>query len=221
MNWLLKAIDFVLHVDKYIGWVITHYGMGVYLFLFLIVFLETGLVFLPFLPGDSLIFIAGTFAANGMMNIYVLFFVFVLAAILGDTLNYWIGHYFGKRVLEKNRFFNKEYLKMTEEFYAKHGGKTIILARFAPIIRTFAPFVAGVGKMKYKKFLLYNIIGALLWVPLFLAAGYFFGNIPFVKENLMLVVYTIIIISFIPPAIQVWQFRKRMKKNKNKSIKKN
>ncbi|MGV8168445.1 MAG: DedA family protein [Candidatus Nanoarchaeia archaeon] len=219
MGFISKAIDFVLHADRYINWVIQNYGIGVYAFLFLIIFVETGLVIMPFLPGDSLIFIAGTFAANGLMNIWILFAVFFLAAVLGDTVNYWIGNYFGEKVFEKSRFFKKEYLEQTKEFYAKHGGKTIILARFVPIIRTFAPFVAGVGKMKYRKFIIYNVIGAFLWVSLFLTIGYYFGNIPWVKENLMMTTYILIVVSFIPPIYSFLKYRRAYKKKKKASTK--
>jgi membrane-associated protein len=211
MSILSKFLDFALHLDTYLAWIIQNYGIGVYFFLFLVVFVETGLVFFPFLPGDSLLFISGTLAASGMMNIFILFLICFVAAVLGDTLNYWIGFHFGKKVLEKSRFFNKEYLKMTNEFYEKHGGKTVILARFVPIIRTFAPFVAGIGKMNYKKFLSYNVIGAFLWVATFLAAGYFFGNIPFVKDNLTIVVYILIVVSFIPPVVEILKFRMKHK----------
>jgi len=212
MGFIGKAIDFVLHADKYINVIIQNYGIGVYAFLFLIIFIETGLVIMPFLPGDSLIFIAGTFAANGILNMYVLFLVFFLAAVLGDTVNYWIGSYFGEKVFEKNRFFKKEYLEETKEFYAKHGGKTVFLARFVPIIRTFAPFVAGVGKMKYKKFLIYNIVGAAVWVSLFLTIGFYFGNIPWVQQNLMMTTYILIVVSFIPPIFSFFKYRKNKKK---------
>ncbi|MBI4447810.1 DedA family protein [Candidatus Woesearchaeota archaeon] len=209
MNWFIELIKFVLHIDKYLDGFVVNYGVGVYLILFGIVFLETGLVVTPFLPGDSLLFVAGTFAASGIMNVLALFFVFTTAAILGDTVNYWIGSYFGEKFFAKSRFFKKEHLERTKEFYKKHGGKTIILARFIPIIRTFAPFVAGIGKMDYARFLAYNIIGGVGWVAILLFAGYYFGAIPIIQNNLMVVTYAIIIISLLPAFIE---FLKHVKK---------
>jgi len=203
MNIISKLFDFIIHIDKYLGSIIQNYGTFSYLILFLIIFLETGLVITPFLPGDSLIFVAGTLAAKNSINVYLLFLILITAAILGDTFNYWIGNYFGENVFSKSRFFKKEYLDKTKEFYNKYGGKTIILARFIPIIRTFAPFVAGIGKMKYARFLSFNIIGGIGWVGIFLFGGYFFGNLKFVQDNLSLVVLAIILISFIPPIIEV------------------
>lgn len=198
----LNPIDFILHVDKYLNEIILNYGLATYIILFLIIFIETGIVIMPFLPGDSLLFVAGAFAALGSLNIILLFIVLSIAAILGDSVNYMIGKYFGERAFSGNRFFKKEYLIKTQEFYHRHGGKTIILARFIPIIRTFAPFVAGIGKMNYSRFLLFNIIGGIIWTALFLFAGYFFGGIPIVKDNLTLVIIGIIIISILPPIIQ-------------------
>lgn len=206
MALIKNLIDFVLHVDKYLGILIQNYGIGIYLILFVVVFLETGLVLTPFLPGDSLIFIAGTYAATKALNVFILFLIFALAAIIGDTLNYWIGSYFGENVFSKSRFFKQEYLDKTKEFYNKHGGKTIILARFIPIIRTFAPFVAGIGKMNYYKFLFYNIIGGLLWVLVFLFGGYYFGRIPLIKENLTIVTYIIVVLSILP---LIWHLIRR------------
>ncbi len=200
-----QFIDFILHIDKYLSVLIQNYGIGIYAILFLTVFLETGLVITPFLPGDSLLFIAGTFAASEIMNIWILFFIFTIAGILGDSINYWLASNFGLKYFKKSRFFKQEYLDKTKEFYKKHGGKTIVIGRFIPIIRTFAPFVAGIGSMEYKRFLAYNIIGGILWVSTFLFAGYFLGNIPWVKENLMPVTYVIIVVSLIPPA---WEFIK-------------
>jgi len=208
MNVVLKLFDFIIHIDKYLGSIIQNYGIFSYLMLFLIIFLETGLVITPFLPGDSLIFVSGTFAAKNLINVYLLFLVLIIGAILGDTLNYWIGNYFGENVFIKSKFFKKEYLDKTKEFYNKYGGKTIIIARFIPIIRTFAPFVAGVGKMEYLKFLSFNVIGGVGWVGIFLFGGYFFGNIKFVQDNLSLVVLAIIIVSLIPPVIEVLKRRK-------------
>ena len=196
-------IDFFLHIDKNLALIIQNYGTFTYVLLFLIIFCETGLVITPFLPGDSLIFAAGALAASGMMNVIFLFIILSLAAIIGDSINYLIGSMIGPRIFhEKNRFLKKEYLDKTQKFYEKYGGKTIIIARFIPIIRTFAPFVAGIGKMKYKKFLFYNIIGGILWVSLFLFAGYFFGSLSFVKNNFSLVIIAIIIISIIPAIIE-------------------
>ena len=211
MSLLKNLIDFVLHVDKYLGILIQNYGIGIYLILFIVVFLETGLVLTPFLPGDSLIFIAGTYAANKALNLFILFLIFTFAAILGDTLNYWIGSYFGEKVFSRSRFFKQEYLDKTKEFYNKHGGKTIIMARFIPIVRTFAPFVAGIGKMNYYKFLFYNIIGGLLWILVFLFGGYYFGRIPLIKENLTIVTYIIIVLSILP---LVWHLIKRKNKTR-------
>src|SRR3989344_7900275 len=196
-------IDVILHLDKYLGEIISNYGTLTYGILFLIIFLETGLVFTPFLPGDSLIFVAGTFAAKKVMNVFLLFILLSLAAILGDTINYWIGNYFGSKIHIK-----QEYLDRTQKFYEKYGNKTIVLARFIPLIRTFAPFIAGIGKMNYLRFLSYNIIGGILWVAIFVFGGYFFGNIPFVSENLTYFILGIIIISFIPTFIGFLKHRK-------------
>ncbi|MDD2695330.1 MAG: DedA family protein, partial [Anaerolineales bacterium] len=197
---LIKTfVDLFIHLDEHLSAVIQTYGAWTYLLLFLIIFMETGLVVTPFLPGDSLLFAAGTFAGLGSMNVALLFFLLSTAAILGDTANYWIGHAIGPRAFSGEvRFLKKEYLDRTHEFYAKHGGKTIILARFIPIIRTFAPFVAGVGAMSYGHFLTYNVIGGLAWVSLFTFGGYFFGNLKFVQENFTFVVLAIILISVMP-----------------------
>lgn len=203
--------DFILHIDKYLNLIIQNFGVSSYIILFGIIFIETGLVLAPFLPGDSLIFVSGAFAAAGSFNIFILFAIFLCAAILGDSVNYWIGNYFGVKIFEKSKWFSKEKLDKTHKFYEKHGGITIIYARFIPFIRTFAPFVAGVGKMKYSKFLSFNIIGAILWVTLFLLAGFFFGTIPIIKDNLTLVIYTIIVLSLIPPLIEYVKHRKNRK----------
>ncbi len=210
MGLIKDFFSFILHIDKYLSVIIQNYGAFTYLILFLIIFLETGLVLTPFLPGDSLIFVIGTFAANGILNIFLLFIILSAAAIIGDTVNYWFGNYFGEKIFSKSRFFKKEYLKMTEEFYEKYGGKTIIMARFIPIIRTFAPFVAGIGKMNYLKFLSFNVIGGVVWVSLFLFGGYFFGTIHFVRENLTFVVLIIIFLSFLPPIFELYRHRKIM-----------
>jgi len=193
-----NPIQFILHIDEYLGYFISNYGILTYFILFAIIFLETGLVIAPFLPGDSLLFISGVFAAQGFLNIALLFVIFTTAAILGDSLNYSIGKYFGERIFVNNRFFKKEYIQKTKSFYEKHGGKTIIYARFIPIIRTVAPFVAGVGKMNYSKFLFFNILGGIIWVFFFLLTGYFFGNIPIVKDNLSWMIYLIILVSLTP-----------------------
>lgn len=200
-------INYILHLDTYLSILIQSYGNWVYLILFLIVFLETGFVLTPFLPGDSLLFIAGTFAAAGLLKVHILFFILLIAAILGDTVNYWIGSYFGEKIFSK--FINKEHMAKTKLFFHNHGKKTIVLARFIPVIRTFAPFVAGIGKMNYFKFLAYNIIGGILWVALFVFAGYYFGNIPYVKDNLTIIILLIIVISLIPVA---WGYFKHKKK---------
>lgn len=195
-------IDIFLHLDEKLGVVIQAYGIWTYLILFFIIFAETGLVVTPFLPGDSLLFVAGAFAAAGSLDLKTLFVLLILAAIIGDTLNYQIGHFFGPKVFSKEmRFLNRENLERTHRFYEKHGGKTIIIARFIPIIRTFAPFVAGVGAMTYWRFLMYNVVGALLWVTLFLFGGYFFGNLPVVRDNFTLVIFAIIGISIAPGII--------------------
>ena len=203
----INPVDFILNIDKYLSIIIKNHGILTYLFLFLIIFLETGFVIAPFLPGDSLLFVAGAFAAQGSLNILLLFIIFVLASNLGDTANYWIGGYFEKG-MEKSRLFKKEYLEKTQKFYEKYGAKTIILARFVPIVRTFAPFAAGIGKMKYSKFLSYNIIGGIAWVTLFLFAGYFFGRMPLIKENLTIVIIIIVIFSVIPAVVEYFRTRK-------------
>ncbi len=206
MELITLAIDFILHLDKYLSVIIQDFGVWSYLILFVVIFIETGLVITPFLPGDSLLFAAGAFAAAGAFNPVLLFGLLAVAAVLGDTANYWIGHSIGPRVFTGNvRFLKKEYLDKTQAFYEKHGGKTIFLARFIPIIRTFAPFVAGVGKMRYGYFISYNIIGGIVWTALFIFAGFFFGNLPFVEKNFSLVIIAIIVISVLPA---VWEYFK-------------
>src|SRR4030066_741214 len=197
-------IDFFLHLDRYLGQIIQDYGTWTYLLLFLVIFMETGFVVTPFLPGDSLIFAAGAFAGLGYLNIGILFALLAIAAIAGDTANYWIGHAVGPRAFSGNiRFLKKEYLDRTHAFYEKHGGKTIIIARFIPIIRTFPPFVAGVGEMTYGKFISYNVIGGVAWVALFTFGGYFFGNLPILQENFTFVILAIIFISLLPGIIEL------------------
>ena len=204
MDLISRFVDLFLHLDQHLNTVITTYGTWTYLLLFVIIFMETGLVVTPFLPGDSLIFAAGTFAGMGSLNVWVLFFSLSLAAILGDTVNYWIGHFIGPRAFSGEvRFLKKEYMDRTHAFYEKHGGKTIILARFVPIVRTFAPFVAGIGAMTYGKFITYNIVGGVAWVGLFTFLGYFFGSLPIVQENFSLVVIAIILLSVSPAVYEI------------------
>lgn len=213
MDYLLTFIDFFLHLDAHLGTLIDTYGTWTYLILFLIVFAETGFVVTPFLPGDSLIFAASALSASlGVLNPLLLFGLLAAAAIIGDSINYAIGHAIGPRVFKEDvRFLKREYLDRTHAFYEKHGGKTIILARFMPIIRTFAPFVAGVGAMTYPKFIIYNVIGGLAWVGLFTFLGYFFGNIPTVQHNFTYVILGIIFISVLPPIFEVLRERGRNK----------
>ena len=201
-------IDFILHIDKYLEIFLQNYGALTYLILFFVIFLETGLVFTPLLPGDSLLFVAGTLAGSGLLKVSILFFLLSIAAIIGDSVNYWIGNYFGKKISSR-KFVRMEYLERTREFYRKHGVKTIILARFVPIVRTFAPFIAGLGKMDYKKFLLFNIIGGISWVAIFLFAGFFFGGIPLIERNLTYVIFAIIFISLIPIFLEFLKRKKR------------
>ena len=209
MDLLRSIIDLFLHLDQHLNRIISDYGVWTHLILFLIVFAETGLVVTPFLPGDSLLFAAGTFAALGSLDLWLLIVLLIGAAILGDTVNYWVGAWIGPRAFSGNvRFLRKDYLDRTHAFYEKHGGKTIILARFVPIIRTFAPFVAGVGAMSYPKFITYNVVGAVLWVGLFVPAGYFFGNIPTVRENFTLVILAIVALSVLPIALEAIRARR-------------
>ena len=203
-------INFFIHLDQYLNLIIQLFGSWTYIILFLIIFAETGLVVAPFFPGDSLLFVVGTIAAAGLLRIEWLFVLLTLAAIIGDTVNYWIGHYVGPKIFHKNnRFFKKEHLEKTHEFYEKHGGKTIIIARFVPIVRTFAPFVAGIGKMSYRRFVVYNIVGGVAWVAIFLFGGYFFGNLQIVKENLSLVILVIIVVSLIPAVTEFLSYRRK------------
>jgi len=209
MDLLKQLLEFFLHLDKHLSEVIRDYGTWTYLILFLIIFCETGLVVTPFLPGDSLLFAAGTFAALGALSPWVLFAALSAAAILGDTVNYWIGKKIGPRAFSGTvRFLKQEHLRKTEAFYERHGRKTIIIARFVPIVRTFAPFVAGVGSMNYPVFLAYNVIGGVAWVGLCVFSGYFFGNIPIVKRNFSVVIIAIILISTLPILWEAWKARR-------------
>lgn len=201
MEIISQIIDFFLHLDKHLFYIINEYGTLTYLILFLIVFTETGLVFMPLLPGDSLLFAAGALAAStGALNVWIIIPLLIIAALLGDNVNYFVGKYLGMKIKEREQilFLKKEYLERTEDFYEKHGGKTVIMARFIPIIRTVAPFVAGAGSMKYPKYILFCIVGALLWVPTLTLAGYFLGNIPFVKNNFEIVIFGVIGVSVLP-----------------------
>ncbi|OGK64766.1 hypothetical protein A2313_02110 [Candidatus Roizmanbacteria bacterium RIFOXYB2_FULL_41_10] len=209
MEIIMGIVDFILHIDTHLGEIIQTYGTLSYLILFLIIFAETGFVFTPFLPGDSLLFASGAFAAIGSFNIMLLLGLLWVAAFLGDTTNYWIGHFFGQKIIDNPKipFINQEHIDKTQAFYKKHGGKTIFLARFVPIVRTFAPFVAGVGKMSYGKFLSYNATGGFVWVFGFTLLGYFFGNIPAVKENFTLAVFAIILLSVIPIVMEFVKHR--------------
>jgi membrane-associated protein len=211
MEWIKYIIDFVLHLDRYLNMIIEWAGLWTYAVLFFVIFIETGLVVTPFLPGDSLLFAAGAISATAshIIDIKLLFVLMAIAAILGDTANYWIGHFIGPKVFSSNsRWLKREYLDRTQAFYEKHGGKTIFLARFIPIVRTFAPFVAGVGKMRYGYFISYNIIGGIVWTAAFVFGGYFFGNVQFVKENFSVVVIAIVIISVLPAVVEYFRSRK-------------
>ena len=202
MEFLNYLIDLFLNLDTHLHELILDYGTYTYAILFIVIFAETGLVFTPFLPGDSLLFAAGTFAARGAFNVHLLAILLTVAAIVGDTVNYWIGSYIGPKAFDKKiKFLKKEHLEKTHKFYEKHGGKTIIIARFIPIIRTFAPFVAGICTMTYSKFLTYNVVGGVLWCTIFIYGGYYFGNISFVQNNFSLVIIVIIFISILPGII--------------------
>ena len=213
MQILKFLIDFVLHIDVHLAQIIATYGTLTYAILFGIIFMETGVVFTPFLPGDSLLFAAGALAALGNLNIFALVGLLFVAALIGDTSNYWIGHCFGEQIVAHPKIpINEEHIKKTEAFFKKYGGKTIIFARFMPIVRTFTPFVAGVGKMGYKKFISYSIFAAALWVSVATFSGYFFGNIPFVRKNFSLVILFVILISLLPIVVEV--VKKQMKRKK-------
>jgi len=207
---LALFIDLVVHLDDHLQALVAAYGAWIYLILFLIVFCETGLVVTPFLPGDSLLFVAGAIAAAGGMNIHLMVLLLIIAAILGDAVNYSIGHYIGPRVLKdrNSRWLNPKHLDRAHAFYERHGGKTIIIARFVPIVRTYAPFVAGAASMPYPRFALYNVTGAIIWVVSLGYAGYFFGNIPLIKDNLTVVIIIIIILSILPGVFEYLRHRK-------------
>ena len=209
MLWIKDLAEWFMHFDKHLIFVVQYFGFWSYLILFLVIFAETGFVVTPFLPGDSLLFMIGAIAAMGSLNVFTLFVVLSLAAIFGDSLNYAIGKYFGLKLFkyENARFLKKEHLEHTHKFYEKYGAKTIVLARFVPIVRTFAPFVAGMGSMEYKKFLFYNIMGGVLWVGIFVFGGFWFGNIPFIKNNFELVTLGIILLSVLPVVIKLIRMR--------------
>jgi membrane-associated protein len=211
MDMLLNFIDIFIHLDQHLSLLIQSFGGWAYLIVFLVIFCETGLVVTPILPGDSLLFGLGAIAAMGALKVEWLFVMLSIAAIAGDTVNYMIGHYVGPRVFarESGRFFKKEYLERTHRFYEKYGGKTIIIARFVPIIRTFAPFVAGIGSMTYSRFIVYNIVGGISWIALFIFGGYYFGNLSIVKRNFTLVIFAIILISILPGVIEYVRQRRQ------------
>ncbi|MEN6373383.1 MAG: DedA family protein [Smithella sp.] len=209
MDIIIYLIDFFVHLDKYLPVIVQSFGIWAYVIIFMVIFCETGLVVTPILPGDSLLFALGSIAALGALNLELLLILLCLAAIAGNMVNYTIGHFLGPKVFhyEDNRFFKKEYLVKTHQFYEKYGGITIIITRFMPIVRTFAPFVAGIGAMTYPKFTLYNIVGGIAWVCTFLLGGYFFGNIPSVKNNFGVVIIAIVIVSIMPAFIEYWRRR--------------
>jgi len=210
---LAALIDIVLNLDRHLQWLVANYGLWIYAILFLIIFCETGLVVTPFLPGDSLLFVAGTLAAGGDIYIHALFVLLALASFSGDNTNYWIGRFIGPRVFtrEQSWAFNPAHLERTQRFYDRHGGKTIVIARFVPIVRTFAPFVAGIGRMPYGRFLFYSFAGSVFWIGSLTFAGYYFGNLPVVKDNLSLVIIGIVILSIMPGVIEYLRSRARRK----------
>lgn len=211
MELIITFIDFFIHLDRHLLWLIQQYGFWVYLIVFIVVFCETGLVVTPLLPGDSLLFGLGALAGLGDLDVLWLFILLAIAAIAGDTVNYFIGKYTGPRVFhtDTSRFFKREYLERTHRFYEKYGGKTIVIARFMPIVRTFAPFVAGIGAMTYSRFIFYNISGGIAWVAVFIFGGFYFGNIPTVKNNFTLVIMAIIFISILPGIVEYWRQNRR------------
>lgn len=209
MEFIYFLFDFIIHIDKHLGEIISQYGFWTYAILFLIIFCETGLVVTPFLPGDSLLFATGAFCAIGALDVWTSFTLIAVAAIIGDTVNYYIGSKIGHKAFSgKYKFLKKEHLDKTHQFYEKYGGKTIIIARFVPIVRTFAPFVAGVGEMTYSKFVIYNIVGGIVWSGIFVFAGYLFGNMPFIKSNFTIVIFAIIFISIVPMIIEFIKHRR-------------
>jgi len=210
MELIKLGIDMLLHMDEYMAQIINQFGALTYALLFVVIFIETGLVVTPFLPGDSLLFAAGTFAALGDLNPWYLFGLLAVAAVLGDTVNYWIGHRVGERAYN-TKWIKREYLDRTHAFFEKHGGKTIFLARFVPIVRTFAPFVAGMGEMTYGYFISYNVFGGIVWVGLFVFLGYFFGNIPFVRNNFEIVIIGIVLVSVLPAVFEWWKAKQEAK----------
>lgn len=216
MEQIKFLMDLFLHLDEYLAGIISQYGTWTYGILFAVIFVETGLVVMPFLPGDSLLFAAGTFAALGSLNVWFLIGLLIVAAVVGDAVNYTIGHYLGERAYQI-KWIKKEYLDKTHAFFEKHGGKAIFLARFVPIVRTFAPFVAGIGKMTYGYFATYNVVGGITWVMTFTLLGYFFGNIPFVKKNFELVIIAIILISVVPMFVEWWKHRREARSEKLKA----
>ncbi len=213
MTLVKTLVEIFLHLDVHLSAIITQYGVWTYGLLFVVIFIETGLVVTPFLPGDSLLFAAGTFAALGSLDVWLLFLLLAAAAVLGDTVNYWIGHYLGTRAYNI-KWIKREYLERTQHFFDKYGRKTIFLARFVPIVRTFAPFVAGIGQMSYPAFISYNIFGGITWVALFTFAGYFFGNIPFIRHNFSLVVMAIVLISIVPMIVEAVKAQREGKQAK-------
>jgi len=210
MELLSQFLDVILHLDVHLRELAQSYGAWVYAILFLIIFLETGVVVTPFLPGDSLLFVAGTIAAAGSMNVHGLVLLLIVAAIAGDSLNYTIGRYLGPKVFrfEDSRFFKRAYIDRTRAFFERHGGKAIVIARFVPVVRTYAPFVAGIGAMQYRRFLMFNVTGAVLWVALLAYAGFFFGNLPVVRENFTAVIFGIILLSIMPGAVELWRTKR-------------
>ena len=215
MDAVHAIIDFIIHIDKHLTDLVSAYGLWTYAILFLIVFCETGLVITPFLPGDSLLFAAGALASKNALNPHVLMVSLVVAAIIGDAVNYHIGRYIGPRVFEsRSRFLKREYLDRTHRFFLKYGGKAIVFARFVPIVRTFAPFLAGVGNMPYSRFVFFNVSGAILWVALFVYGGYFFGSLPFVERNFKIVILAIIILSVIPAVVEWYRASRESKEGR-------
>ena len=206
MEFFTHLLDFILHLTTHLSTVVEHFGLWTYAILFLLIFLETGIVFAPFLPGDSLLFATGSLAVFTSINVHLIVVLLIIAAFLGDTCNYWIGHWFGEKLVKKG-IIKQKYIDKTHAFFERHGGKTIIIARFVPVVRTFAPFVAGMGEMAYRRFMIYNLSGACLWVILVTYAGYFFGNVPIVKNNFSVVVLIIIILSIMPAVIEIIRHR--------------